>query len=381
MVYTRGKRKLDEAEGKVVVIREGAVDPNLLFRDRRKKSKRQKQEEPSTYKFFDFISADLKRHILSFVRQGRYVILASVSQDFRATLKSMPENDFKTHPRTYVWRWKLTKWIINYPPGRPQLDMIPSPKKTIVHAIQYDMLHVFQKLMKAVKWGNRDSSSWTKVYAIKAMEYNSMQIFKWIIQDQAWDYKAHKNTIASNITYCNRDMLRYLHDVLEVDFNDFKAIKSMIMKPSVRNVDAIRYVLDVVPTLTTLTQRRRGRLSRLCVQKEDMLVYNMLREKLHDPEDDPDILVIAMYECCLHRKTMNIVKCIVDEEAVKQMKDKQYLRLIDQVVHFGRLDILMYLEEEVSRIPKLHYFMDFALFRNHRDVADYLVMLEDTRRD
>ena len=147
MVYTRGKRKLDEENGHVVVLSQ-AIDPEHLMRYRRKRLKCRKEEEASTFKFFDLISADLKRHILSFVRHNRYVILASVSQDFRATLKSMPENDFKTQPRTYIWRWKLTKWIINYPPGRPQLDMILTPKKTILHAIKYDVLDVFQNLIK-----------------------------------------------------------------------------------------------------------------------------------------------------------------------------------------------------------------------------------------
>ena len=375
VVCTRGKRKLDEAEGRVVVLSQ-AKDPNYVIRYfRRRRLKRQKEEAASTYQFFNLISADLKRHILSFVRHNRYVILASVSQDFRATLKSMPDNDFKTHCKTYIWRWKLTKWITNYPPGRPQLDKIPSPNKTLLHAIQYDMLHVFQKLIKTCK---RRSSNWKMACALEAVKHDSMQILKWIINDQGWDYEAHKNVIAKNITYCNRGMLRYLHVVLEVDLNNFKAIESMIMKPSVRNVEAIRYVLDVVPTMT---KSRRGRLIRLCVQKEDIPLFNMLREKLNDPDDDPNILPIAMYECCLHRKAMNIVKNIIDEDTAKQLKEKQYLRLICQAVLFGRLDIVMYLEEEVLRIPRLQFYILIARIRNHRNVEDYLIMVMDTRRE
>ena len=379
VVCTRGKRKLDEAEGRVVVLVSGrAKDPNYIMRYRRRRLKRQKQEEASTYQCFNLISADLKRHILSFVRHNRYVILASVSQDFRATLKSMPDNDFKTHCKTYIWRWKLTKWILNYPPGRPQLDKIPCPNKTLLHAIQYDMLHVFQKLIKTCKRKHR-SSNWKMTCALQAVIYNSMQILKWIINDQGWDYEAHKNVIAKNITYCNHDMLRYLHVVLEVDLNNFKAIESMIMKPCVRNVEAIRYVLDVVPTMT---KSQRGRLIRLCVQKEDIPLFKMLRKKLHDPDDDHNILLdVAMYECCLHRKAINIVKNIIDEDTAKQLKEKQYLRLICQAVLFGRLDIVMYFEEEVLRIPRLQGYIQIARTRNHRDVEDYLIMVMDTRRE
>ncbi|GFH55756.1 predicted protein [Chaetoceros tenuissimus] len=376
MVYTRSKRKLDEEDGQEVVLREGAIDPDELIRDRRKNSKRQKEEQASIFQFFDLISVDLKRHILSFVRQGRYVILASVSQDFHATLKSMPENDFQTHPCTYIWSWKLTKWITTYPhyPHRP------NTKKTIIHAIQYDMLHVLQKLLKAVKWERR-CLTWKMDTALEAINYNSMQILKWILHDQGWDYKAHKNVIASKITYCNLDMLRYLHETLQVDFNNFEVIESMITKPSVRNVDAIKYVLDIAPTMTQrLWQRERLILSGF--RREDTLVSNMLRQKLYDPNDgDPNILVVAMYECCHHRKTINIAKNIIDEDTAKQMKEKQYLRLILQAVQFGRLDIVVYLEEEVLRIPSLQPFIQIARTRNHEDVANYLMMVMDTRRD
>ena len=45
--------------------------------------------------------------------------------------------------------------------------------------------------------------------------------------------------------------------------------------------------------------------------------------------DDHNILLaVAMYECCLHRKAINIVKNIIDEDTAKQLKEKQYLCLI-----------------------------------------------------
>ena len=67
VVCTRGKRKLDEAEGRVVVLVSGqAKDPNYIMRYRRRRLKRQKQEEASTHQFFNLISADLKRQPHSF---------------------------------------------------------------------------------------------------------------------------------------------------------------------------------------------------------------------------------------------------------------------------------------------------------------------------
>ena len=368
MVYiTRGKRKLKEAEGRVVVLKDMAFDIDQLIRSLRKKTKRQKEEEASTYQFFNVISADLKRHILSFVRQIRYVILASVSRDFRSILKSMPDNDFKTHCCTYIWRWKLTKWILCF----PNITLIPSAAKTIVHAIKYDVLHVFRNLIKRNKW----RKDWKRRYALNAVKYNSMQILKWIIHDQGWDYKAHKNAIVSSITYCNHDMLGYLHETLHIDFNNFEAIESMIMKPSVPDVDAIRYVLDVVPTMTIL---QRTRLVDLCISKvEDIRLFRMLREKLYDSNEIPDMFVRGVSACCEKRKSINIVKGIIDKELAKQMKERQKM-----AVRFGRLDIVMYLQEEVFRIRgNLNPWMQHARAHNHRDLADYLAMVMDRRRD
>lgn len=58
------------------------------------------------------------------------------------------------------------------------------------------------------------------------------------------------------------------------------------------------------------------------------------------------------------------------------------MRVFSTAVHFGRLDIVMYLQEEVFRIrSNLHPWMQHALAHNHRDVADYLAMVMDKRRE
>lgn len=111
-------------------------------------------------------------------------------------------------------------------------------------------------------------------------------------------------------------MLSYLHETLHVYFNNFEAIESMIMKPSVPDVDAVRYVLDVVPTMTFLQRRL---LIDLCVldKVEDIRLFRMLREKLYDSNDNPDIFVIGVIVCCVERKSINIVINIIDKELAK----------------------------------------------------------------
>ncbi|GFH62070.1 predicted protein [Chaetoceros tenuissimus] len=160
---TRGKRQQAEENGLVVLLKK-RKDPEQIIRssNKHKKLKRQEEEqEASTYEPFTFISIDLLQHIMSFIGTGKYIFLASVSKEFRATLLSMPENDFKTEPSSYIHSWKLTRWIMKVPKNSPDY-MRPEFAKTCVQAVKYDSLKVFQNLLKRSKM--KPGADWKSTY-------------------------------------------------------------------------------------------------------------------------------------------------------------------------------------------------------------------------
>ncbi|GFH62067.1 predicted protein [Chaetoceros tenuissimus] len=368
---TRGKRKQGERQGRIELLRPKRKDPERIIRrkNKLKKTKLLKEREASTYEPFNLLSIELIQYILSFVGIGHYVFLASVSQEFRATLTSISGNDFKTEPSSYIHSWKLIRWIMKVPKNSPNF-MRPTYKSIMFHAMKYDSLNAFI-YVRVTKRRIRPGIDWKSFDAVTAIKHSAIKILKWLIEEQYWDYSSHKEQILKVSTSCNLEMITYLHEHLKIEF-DITSLSKMILETSCCK-EAIRYVLGIVPSMTAL---EHCRVLHNALLKENNDVAKMLCEELHDP----DMVVYGVQSCCREERGINLVKSIINTEIADQMDGETYMRVILEACGEGRVDILKYLEEEVCPIPYLDILVQhFADEADHRNILEYLVEVMNGR--
>lgn len=305
MALTRGKRKLGERHGLIVVLK-GKTDPDRIIRKINRKLKRRKKQEASTYEPFNLLSTEVLQHILSFVDTGQYVFLASINQDFHSALKCMSDNDFKTKPSSYINSWKLTRRVLKVPANSPDY-MKPKFEDIMNYAIIHDSLYVFQNLLRKRKWVS-PGLDWRLVHALKAIRSNAVNILKWIIKEQHWDYNLHKDEILAISIFCNLEMITYLHEHLRIDFN-LESLLKMVLHSS--RMPSIRYVLGLQSSMTALNCCQ---ILHCAIFKQQHNVAKMLCEELYDPENDPDMSLYGVQVCCGALRGIDLVKCVINSE-------------------------------------------------------------------
>ena len=373
---TRGKRKLAESQGRILLLRPKRKDPERIIRkkNKRKKTKLLKEREASTYEPFNLLSVELIQYILSFVGIGHYVFLASVSQEFRATLKSMSDNDFKTEPSSYIHSRKLTRWTMEVPSHSPHY-MRPRLKSVIFNAMKYDSLQAYVYVRQR-KRRIRPGIDWKSIDAATAIKHSAVKILKWLIKEQDWDYSSHKEQILKVSMPCNLEMIIYLHEHLKIEF-DVASLLKMILETPCYN-ETIRYLLDIVPSLTALQCCKALHYALL---KENNDVAKMLCDELYDPGNRPDMSVYGVQSCCREERGINLVKCVINSEIADQMNGQTYMHVIVDVCGEGRVDILKYLEEEVCPIPYIESLVqEYANDESNREVSAYLEEVMNQRR-
>lgn len=281
MALTRGKRKLAESNGKVILLK------RPLNENRSKKKKRKQHDElhrsyhdgEVCYMSCAFLPMDLMRYILSFVGTGQYLFVASVNTTFRQVLRSMPENDFMTHPSSYMMHTKssrnLFRWI-----KKGDVSSMKFPKKWIAinYAIKYDGIYQFTCLLRKCRF--RPNSNWRTGLGKRALKYNAVNILKWLIQELKFDIKNMNHDIVRHwVRFYNLCMVKFLHRWCKIDFT-FDSIRKMIIyyirtKKYRPSLEVVRYLLDSVPPLT-IDQSRL--LYRLAIVSR----YQQLIKMIHD---------------------------------------------------------------------------------------------------
>ena len=94
--------------------------------------------------------------------------------------------------------------------------MKPEFEDIMNYAVIYDSLYVFQNLLRKRQWVS-PGLDWRLVHALKAIRSNAVNILKWIIKEQHWDYNLHKDEILAISIFCNLEMITYLHISSNID--------------------------------------------------------------------------------------------------------------------------------------------------------------------
>jgi hypothetical protein len=274
-----------------------------------------KKKEASNFNPFNLIAKDLIQNIFSFVGPGHFLFIASVCKDFYACLsESMPTDFLKTHPSSYLFSWKLTKLTINI----PEENLRPKVGITIEQILKCDSLYVFQRIIRRLKL----KDDWQFRLGIRAIKKNAVEILNWIIHEKEWNYKVHKRDIHLSYSCCNLEMMTYLHENLQINFNE-KSLWDVLRSPVTANAETIRYIVSVAKKKDSLTLDSYHpvvtRIISAAIERVYDSDYDEIIKILLDNiflENDPYYpRTIATRCCCTKReKGIDVMKCIINTE-------------------------------------------------------------------